>query len=912
MTRMTISTCWIKLPFLFFGFLASFGGTVNGEEIVHSGTSQCRATRDDWAETMLASRAALQKLKVSEKDKRNRENKLWARVETDFPIQSDWVLQDAGKDFHNRFGNESSPELEKKMIARVLDEVGRDGAKSRAEFKELCAAEVAPSDRRWLNLYVRACEQRRGIRLKPLLEQCPKIVFTKHYNLGGSHYAYTEGQSDAQRERHFVPGASLCLLEMNGIYGDVRTLIHDPDGVIRDPAVSYDGERILFAWKKSDLKDDYHLYEIDVASGSVRQLTFGLGFADYEPAYLPNGDIVFNSTRCVQTVDCWWTEVSNLYTCDKDGDYLRRLTFDQVHTNYPTVRDDGRVIYTRWEYNDRGQIYTQPLFQMNSDGTEQTECYGNNSWFPTTIMHARGIPGSNKVVAILSGHHTHQRGKLAIIDTRKGRQEAAGVQLIAPVRETGAVRVDAYGQDGDQFQYPYPLSGTEFLVTYDPYGSGNGRYVRPYAIYFMTIDGRRELLASDPDISCNQPVPLALRKRPHLRPTLVDYRKKTGTYYLQDIYAGASLKGVARGTVKRLRVVGLEYRAAGVGENRNHGPAGSALISTPIAIGNGSWDVKVVLGDATVYEDGSACFTVPARTPVYFQALDEKGHAVQTMRSWSTLQPGEVFSCVGCHESKNSTPLIAKTTLAMTAGPKPLEPFYGPPRGFSFIKEIQPILDWHCVRCHNGRAESGEHKDGRQSPTGEIPFNLLGKQTADATAGRRWSESYLALTRRGQSNELVNWISAQSAPPALSPYHAGAARSRLIAMLETGHEDAKVTREELDKLACWIDLLVPFCGDYTEANAWSPEDVRKYNHFVQKRKRMEEIEQKNIEDLIAKRSQDGEAVNLEISEQQGDRDGTTNESTLSGNPAMTEHGLPTRHSRCKLDSSLDKSALLNR
>ena len=254
--------------------------------------------------------------------------------------------------------------------------------------------------------------------------------------MGGSHYAYTEGLSDAQRERHFKPGTALCILDMSGgYYGNVYTLIEDPKGVIRDPDVSYDGKRILFSWKKDDRKDDYHLYEMDIATNKIRQLTDGLGHADYEGIYLPNDDIIFNSTRCVQIVDCWWTEVSNLYIMNKDGKYMRRISFDQVHTNYPQVMDDGRVIYTRWDYNDRGQLYPQPLFQMNIDGTGQTELYGNNSWFPTTIMHARGIPGSSKIIAIFSGHHTRQRGKLGIIDPSRGRQEAEGAKLIAPPQE---------------------------------------------------------------------------------------------------------------------------------------------------------------------------------------------------------------------------------------------------------------------------------------------------------------------------------------------------------------------------------------------------------------------------------------------------------------------------------------------
>ena len=539
-----------------------------------------------------------------------------------------------------------------------------------------------------------------------------RIVFTRHYDLGGSHYAYTEGQSDAQNERHFVPGSSLCLLEMDGLYGAVRTLLDDPGGVIRDPDVSYDASRILYAHKKSLNEDDYHLYEMTVADGAVRQLTAGLGFADYEGAYLPNGDLVFSSTRCVQTVDCWWTEVSNLYTCDRDGRYLRRLGFDQVHTNFPTVTPDGRVIYTRWEYSDRGQIFPQGLFIMAADGTGQTALYGNNSWFPTAILHARAIPGTGRYVAVFAGHHTLQNGWLGTIDPALGREENSGAQLICPLRPTDAVRIDAYGQTGDQFQYPYPLSETEFLVAMRPQGAPH------FAIYLVSAGGRRELQASDPSISCNQPIPLAPRPRPPLQPRLVDYRKDTGVVYLHDIYEGPGLAGIPRGAIKRLRVVAIEYRAAGVGDNRNHGPAGGALISTPISI-EGAWDVKRILGATPVHEDGSACFTVPARTPIYFQALDADGFAAQTMRSWLTLQPGETISCIGCHEDKNTAPPSRNSSQAMRGGPLPLGapaplpavvasdrvpvsvPEVAVPPAFSFAAEIQPLLDRHCIRCHD-------------------------------------------------------------------------------------------------------------------------------------------------------------------------------------------------------------------
>ena len=952
-------------------------------------------------------------------------------------LHRDWMDQDHGPDVSACFQSNSGADVEAKMVAKVLVELGASGKAMAAEADRLAARGVAGDDPRWRALYLRSCGLRRAKRLAPLLRRWRRIVFTKHHDLGGSHYAYTEGQSDAQAERYFRPGSALCVLEPNDALGSLRVLLADTNGMIRDPDVSHDGKRILFAWKTSNRKDDYHLYEMDAASGVVRQITRGAGLADYEGAYLPDGGIVFSSTRCVQIVDCWWTEVSNLYTCDADGRFLRRLGFDQVHTNYPTVTDDGRVIYTRWDYNDRGQVFPQPLFHMNPDGTAQTELYGNNSWFPTTILHARGIPGTQKILAVLSGHHCAQRGKLAVIDPTVGQQEATGVQLVAPVRETQAVRVDAYGQSGPQFQYPYPLDERRFLVAHEPHAKNrNRRLVGPFGIYFMDVDGRRELLAFDAKISCNQPVPLSPRRRPPLRASSVDYRRSTGVFYVKDVYAGPGLAGVPRGSAKRLRVVALEYRAAGIGSNGSGGPAGGAMSSTPVSVRNASWDVKKVLGETPIHADGSAMFSVPARTPVYFQVLDANGFAIQTMRSWSTLQPGETFSCVGCHEPKaDASAMTGPAATALRQDPKPLEPFYGPARGFSFPKEIQPILDRHCIRCHSDRskvlalAASTGRKKGQQpgvklmdprpllpiesawryathkpkgkwtgaefddsawktarggfgtrgTPGGKVrtlwntkeiwlrttfalakdftpgarffavrvdhdedievyvnarrvarqsgfitsykdllidasalrpgknllavrcrqtrggqfidvglyeadtccgpdgkpvavkkpaatpkapdkkkpakpkPFSLLAERSLDKRSKRMWSDSYLALTQNGRPNPIVQWLNVQSIPPMLPPYHAGAARSRLIAMLREGHNDVRLSREEMDKLCCWIDLLVPFCGDYLEASAWSDGEKAKYARYQKKRDRFEADERRNIEALVAYR-----------------------------------------------------------
>jgi len=738
--------------------------------------------------------------------------------------------------------------VEQRMVKRVLEELGQQSQSFRTELDSLVRDQAVGADPRWKDLYLRACRARRDLRLRPLLARWNRFVFSEHKHVPGS-WKYTEGLSAAHRYRFFSPSAAICELQMQGSYGLVRPVVEDRGGMIRNPDISYDGKRLLFAWKKSDRGDDYHIYEMHLESKEIRQLTEGRNIADYEGIYLPDGNILFNSTRCFQSVDCNWVEVSNFYLMDGDGDFIRRVCFDQVHTIFPTVADDGRIFYTRWEYNDRAQIYPQPLFQMNPDGTNQREFYGGNSWFPTNIIHARKIEGTNKVLAIITGHHRPAHGKVAIIDPSLGRQEGKGVQLVAPPRHTDPIVVDHYGEGGNQFQYPYPLDEQHFLTTLALPNPTDGKLGR-FNIYFMDVDGRRELLVEGREqgqgVGCRQIIPLAPRKRPFLRPSMVDYRRTDGSFFVQNVYEGLAVEGVEPGTIKRLRVVALKYRAASIGATQQKGKGGSSSVMTPIAIGNGSWDVKVVLGSTPVYEDGSAMFVAPARMPLYFQALDENDRVVQTMRSWTTLMPGENQSCVGCHEHKNSTPRSEQSvSLAMQAGPLPMEPFYGPARGFSYPTEIQPILDRHCIECHDGRDD--------------VPLNLTGELVSLPRIKRRFSKSYLALTHTKGCNgdwnhPLVNWIDCMSEPAPLPPYHRGSAMSGLMKLLDDGHEKIKLSREEKEKLACWIDLLVPYCGDYYEGNTWSSSDRARYDRIAGRRAALEQQEAVDIERMLNERN----------------------------------------------------------
>ena len=688
--------------------------------------------------------------------------------------------------------------------------------------------------------------ERRTVRLAPVAAFAKRWVYCRHYVMGGSHYAYTEAISDAHDERTFPKvGSSLCVAEYDpaGLWRET-VLLKTEYGCFRDVDVSPDAKRILYSYKASLNGDDFHLYEMELATRKIRQLTRGEGVADYEGCYLPDGRILFNSTRCMQIVDCWWTEVSNIYRCESDGSGITRITYDQVHDNFPTLTWDGRILYTRWEYNDRSQMFPQPLFSMNVDGTNQRAYYGGNSWFPTTLIHARAVPGSPLFFGICTGHHSLQPGELMRFDPREGREEAQGAWQLEPLRRAQARKVDADGQRGRVAAYPYPVDERNVVLAFLPRGwkrSPNGApqyrdHNAPLALYWTDVDGARELLvAQSGKVPCGRPVPIAARRLPTRPSTMPDESLKTGVVAVRDVYEGTAMKGVPRGTVKSMRVVSIDYRVAGIGHNANVGPGGGGLSCSPPALGNGTWGVKRVLGEAPVAEDGSVAVEVPARVPVFFMLLDGNGRMVQSMRSWTTLQPGETAGCVGCHEPLNQAPDFKRGVAATGC---PLASLKLPPRGFSFRKDVQPILDRRCVGCHN----PGKNAD--------IP-DFTDAPVADALSKRQWSRAYLSLTCAKEtkaSNGILrwhadpdgrdgylNWIHSASVPTPIPPLAHGSRVSRLFTeRLDKGHGKG-VTDAEKRTIACWIDLGVPFCGDYEEGNTWDEKERGRWEYFSRKR-----------------------------------------------------------------------------
>ncbi len=762
----------------------------------------------------------------------------WFTVASKDELLADWLSQDAGIPHHQYLLDLDDPGA---AVKTALGKVG-----------------VKVSGKNWkaaLATYRRACLARRAKRLEPVVKSAPKWVMCRHWVMGGSHYAYTEAQSDARGEFQYhaqIPSALVALeATANGFWKETVLFESKIGGCYRDADVSFDGKRVLYAYCAKPRSDDFHLYEMNVADGKVRKLTDGAGYSDYEGCYLPNGQIVFNSTRCTQIVDCFWTNVSNLYRIEADGSKMTRLTYDQVHDNYPVCTWNGRVLYTRWEYNDRSQVYPQPLFGMDWDGTNQRAVYGDNSWYPTTILHARQVARGNKIFAICTGHHSRQPGQLIMIDPSAGRQEDEGIWEFTPaLTKAKAKRVDAQGQRQTIAAYPYPLGEQQMLVAYlpegwherkdnpkDPWPEYGQVAEEPLGLYWLNVDGERELLRPrfGGQTPCGRMVPLRARPTPTLRATKVDPAQKTGTVFLQDVYVGPGMEKVRRGSVKTIRLVSIDYRPVGFGGNVNGGRGGGADISTPPSISNGSWDPKIPIGDATVEADGSAWFEAPANVPFYFMLLDGKGRMIQTMRSWTMLQPGEGASCVGCHESRNDAPpplnVRSQASLKPAQKLQPIFDFDGT-RGLSFRRDIQPILNARCVRCHveGGKAEP----------------DLTDKPLEEKRSKRIWTQSYVSLTHAkwkdgprayigDADNKMLNWVSAASEPTPLAPYSYGSNASRLFSeLLDKGHAKG-ITDEEVRKLAMWVDLAVPFCGTYDEANTWDAEEKAYYEEMLEKR-----------------------------------------------------------------------------
>ncbi len=568
--------------------------------------------------------------------------------------------------------------------------------------------------------------------------------------------------------------------------GDFETLASSTS-FMGDLNLHFNADKVLFSSISEN--NTWQVFELNIQDTSTRQVSQSkhADIDNFDACYLPNGKIIYASTAGFQGVPCIGGngDVANLHIMNKDGTGIRRLTFEQDSNWSPYVMESGRVMYQRWEYADISHFWSRLLFTMNPDGSDQKAYYGSNSFWPNTLFYAKSVPGSpNRFTAIVSGHHGVKRaGKLVLFDVAVGRVEADGVVQGIPGsgEKIEPVVVDKFFANGwPKILHPQPLSEDYHLAAVKL------NAVDKFGIYL--VDSFDNLLPLKRSQSHHYLEPIAFRKRkmPPVHPDRVRPGDKEATIFISDIYTGPGLAGVPRGTVKKLRIFKYEFTPRKLG--------GHAQVGIESA-----WDLRVILGTVDVENDGSVMFRLPANTPVSLQPLDSENKALALMRSWMTAMPGEVLSCIGCHESQNEAP-PTKPSAASRKAPQAIQPWHGQQRGFSFTREVQPVLDRYCVGCHNDESEHGPVlSDATPGKFGDSNFMQ-----------NRMPKSYFELQR------FVRRHGPEGNSRLLIPLNFHADTSELVQILAKGHHNVRLDEEAWDRLITWIDLNVPAHGSFAE------------------------------------------------------------------------------------------------
>lgn len=716
--------------------------------------------------------------------------------QADAALVEDYLQQAEGASFHVRAAEEiqAAREVAARLaklkgacdVNRLTD--GLDALEKR--LGELSTS--PPEESRDAYLAVRR-EKRKIVMSNPLLD-FDRVLFIDQ--------PYPHGREWRHQARHrngmmATPGGRLLVLDGLSPAGNLRKVVDLSPGSFWKPDVSFDGKRVLFCYKRAD-EEAFHIYEARIDGSDVRQLTQG-PFDDLDPIYLADGGIAFVSTRSQTYVRCMpYTYVYTLCRMDADGSNIRMISHNNEPDWTPSQLDDGRLIYSRWEYTDKALWRIQSLWTTRPDGTQHETFYGNQSVWPDHVGEARQIPGTNKVMFTALAHHDYFAGTLGIIDPARGLNYPAGLTQITseiswpecgPGPDDAKIALANYRHRGRKANYksPFPLSEEYFLVSID---------TGPFSLYFMDIYGNRELIYRGRDnLWYAQPV----RRRPH--PVALASTVKwpngdradqaPGVFFSTDVYEGS---GIPRGMVKHVQILEAVNTTFTTWERdfRFEGPAISAVAAD---------NVKRILGTAPVESDGSFQVEIPSGRTVHVQLLDEAHRALQTMRSFTGVMPGERRGCVGCHEGRGSTP-VAGDAIALRRAASTLTPPPWKDATISFPRLVQPVLDKYCVRCHDGDAS-------RSLP-------VLADRPPANPADRVFSASYLHLVRSGLAGVIQAEQYDQRDPAAYrtTPPMTGLSyKSRLLELATSGkHHGVSVDETSRRALIGWIDANGPYRG----------------------------------------------------------------------------------------------------
>ncbi|MDR1268452.1 MAG: hypothetical protein LBK82_02900 [Planctomycetaceae bacterium] len=754
-------------------------------------------------------------------------------------IEHDWKMQDGiGTPLESRTFKEAIeriiPQIESLLNDLTSHNVVTDILLKRFQILK---NETTFDENHWLLLH----RLRREMVLSNPLFNTGQLLFAKHVPSAMSHQL-TQVYGYAAR-----PGGGLFVLESPGHSMRVRSLTDGkfPHGNFMQPEIRYDGGKIYFAfceaatspkqWRDPEtMNRHYHLYEMNTDGSGLRQLTEGQ-YDDFNPTPLPDGKLIFVSTRRGGFHRCG-SGPCNVYTLttldlnnnnNNDNNKPQTISFHETNEWDPVILNDGRVLYTRWDYVDRDAVFYQQLWTVRQDGTNVRIYYGNNTFVPCGTWEARPIPNSDKTMATAAPHHGMTAGSVILIDPSRGVDGNEPITRLTPdarfpeceaVLAHGIALPEASGFDspvraywdalnrsdrpgnrvlepteqerrfpGHCYKSPLPLSETYFIVSYSfdqLRGEPGPNIPNMFGIYFADAFGNKELIYRDPNISSVWAKPLAARPAPPVLNSGTNESEATGTFYLQNVYE--SWLKFPEGDENKITALRLVQVLPKTTPNANNPMVGAANASPG----------KQVLGTIPVEEDGSAYFEVPAKIPLLFQALDSKGRAVQTMRSLTYLQPGEKTSCIGCHENRMQTLTPNTVSLAMKRLPSTIVPGPDGSRPFSYPILVQPVLNRHCVSCHNTGKTEKEH--GNIILTGEPE--------------RHFSRSYNALINRVA---YTAWgMSYGNYEPATEPNQFGARGSSLTKLLDNGHYNVQLSEDDWNRLNTWMDANALFYGTF--------------------------------------------------------------------------------------------------
>ena len=689
-----------------------------------------------------------------------------------------------------------------------------------AELKKLDARlsklqkAAAPPENSRRQIYLEARRLNRKIAFCNPLLNFDKILFVKRHDPGGVFHMCDQYYGCNAR-----PGGGLFILSdpfgtspklinvlQNSVVERGRLTGGDlSSGALLSPELSYDGKTILFAYTQAGAYEkyrgkeayewgpeiSYHIFKVNADGSGLVQLTDGPS-DDFDPCFLPNGRIVFITERRGGYLRCGrHCPTYTMYSMAPDGTDIICLSFHETHEWHPSVNNEGMLVYTRWDYVDRDTNIAHHIWTCFPDGRDPRSFHGNyperRESRPWMEMSIRAIPGSHRYVATTGSHHGNAFGSLVLIDPRI-EDDRAMSQLTRLTADTPFPEAEAKPiRDYMRYGTPWPLSENDYLCVYDADAKNRG-------IYWLDRFGNRELLYRDQSISSLSPIPLRPRPRPPVIPartvqTADAIKKAAGKHPMETITVmnvyDSDFQWPADTRITALRIIQLLPKTT-------HPPN-----QPRIGIANQT-NARAVLGTVPVETDGSAHFEAPVGKMLYFQALDEKAMAVQSMRSGTYVHPGEQLTCLGCHEHKHrASSQSSRVPLALRRAPSKIRPDVDGSNPFNYVRLIQPVLDKNCVSCHS-----------RQKA-----LDLTG--TIEGKNG--WTRSYNNLAEKygfyfhvsnGSINKGIHGGSRTI------PGKFGAKASQLLDYTGEQHYGVKLSDEDLHRLVLWLDCNSEFFGSY--------------------------------------------------------------------------------------------------